>query len=70
MTKSPNFVSSFENNCAWTIAQRIGTKVPSYPRKRVSRRIRRKPNLDSRLRGNDESRREACGGESIHFHRL
>ena len=29
--------------------------VPSYPRKRVSRLIRRKTNLDSRLRGNDES---------------
>ncbi len=34
------------------------TWVPSYPRKRVSRLIGRKPNLDSRVRGNDESRRE------------
>ena len=33
------------------------TWVPSYPRKRVSRLIGRRPNLDFRVRGNDESSR-------------
>ena len=42
----------------------------SYPRKRVSRLIRRRTNLDSRVRGNDESRRGACSGNANHFHAL
>ena len=45
-------------------------RVPSYPRKRVSRLIRRKTNLDSRVRGNDASRKRVCGGKSILFHPL
>src|SRR5262245_22067660 len=40
-----------------------GDCIPSYPRKRVSRLIWR-DNLDSRVRGNDKSRRAACERQS------
>ena len=43
---------------------------PSYPRKRVSRLMRRRTNLDSRVRGNDESRKALYGGKFLHFHFL
>ena len=46
------------------------TWVPSYPRKRVSRPIGRRPNLDSRVRGNDAFKQTAYGGNPIHFHIL
>ncbi len=50
------FVCSLENTCKAVVSDNEkGTSVPSYPRKRVSRLIRRRPNLDSRVRGNDES---------------
>ena len=53
------FVTSFENTCKAMVSHNEEvTWVPSYPRKRVSRLIGRRPNLDSRVRGNDESRRE------------
>jgi len=70
MTKFLNFVlfvSSFENTCEGMICTRA-CGAPSYPRKRVSRLIRRTTNLDSRVRGNDESRSGACSGNANYFH--
>jgi len=54
--------ASFKNTCEGRYAQRRASGAPSYPRKRVSRLIGRRTNLDSRVRGNDESRRGACSG--------
>jgi hypothetical protein len=46
---------------------RSNRNVPSYPRKRVSRLIGAANNLDSRVRGNDESREKRAGGRSFIF---
>jgi hypothetical protein len=44
--------------CGEDLENEKAASVPSYPRKRVSRPIRGRANLDSRVRGNDESRHD------------
>jgi hypothetical protein len=57
--------NSIENTCAEMIRATNSHPVPSYPRKRVSKLVLPKTNLDSRLRGNDKSRRGACKGNFL-----
>ena len=59
--------NSIENTCAEMIRATNSQPVPSYPRKRVSKLVLPKTNLDSRLRGNDKSRRGACKGNSLQY---
>ena len=65
-----NFVTSFENTGRDNLVNEEAIPFSSYPRKRVSRLIQRGTNLDSRVRGNDESRGQSCGEEFLHFHSL
>ena len=59
-------VTSFENTCAKIRMKRLPESV--IPAKAGIQANSAGTNLDSRVRGNDGSKRALCGGQSLYFH--